>query len=158
MTAIAPTATDLPIATRAPRLLVVVDQPCAALELCTRVRAYAGTDGLDALVIAPTHDGVATPWYIDEDAARADAVHRLRACVACLSLEGIRACGQLGDPDPVQAIADALHQFPADAILLVSTAQPPGWPYQRVIDRIRRRFDQPIEHVVMPAQTLTRSG
>lgn len=141
------------------RLLVVVDQPCTAPELCASVREYVGADRVDALVIAPTHGSPDTQWYVDEDAARADATHRLRACVACLAGDGIRASGQLSDPNPVQAIADALHEFPADEILIVTAPQrPSNWLHQNVIDRARRRFEQPIAHVVMPTTPSRRSA
>ena len=140
------------------RVLVVVDQPCTAPELCASVREHVVTDRVDVLVIAPAHGSPDTQWYVDEDAARADATHRLRACVACLAGDGIRASGQLSDPDPVQAIADALYEFPADEILIVTAPQrPSNWLRKNVIDRARRRFDQPIAHVVMPA-TPSRTG
>jgi hypothetical protein len=132
-------------------LLVVVDQPCTAPELCASVRGYVGADWIDALVIAPSHGSPDTQWYVDDDAARADATHRLRACVACLAGDGIHAGGKLGDPDPVQAIGDALDEFPADEILIVTAPRrPSNWLHQDVIDRARRRFEQPIAHVVMP--------
>jgi hypothetical protein len=141
------------------RVLVVVNQPCTAPELCASVRGYVGADRVDALVIAPAHGSPDTQWYVDEDAARADATHRLRACVACLADDGIRADGRLSDPDPVQAIADALYEFPADEILIVTAPQrPSNWLHKSVIDRARRRFEQPIAHVVMPAASSRRSA
>ena len=94
-----------PSSRSARRVLIVVDEPCTSPELCTSVRGYAGNRPLEALVIAPAHSSAATQWYIDEEAARADATHRLRACVACLTRDGIHADGHLSDPDPVQAIA-----------------------------------------------------
>ena len=131
-------------------VLVVVDEPCISPELCASVRSSAGSGPVDALVIAPAHGSAATQWYVDEDAARADATRRLRASVSCLGGDGIRAEGQLGDPDPVQAITDALHVFPADEILLITAPQRPStWLHQNAIDRARRSFEQPIEHVVM---------
>ncbi len=139
------------------RMLVVVDEACTAPSLCAKVRGRAG-DGLEAFVISPAHGTVATQWYMDEDAARADATRRLRACIACLDDEGIPAGGQLADPDPVQAIADALRVFPADGILIVTAPQRPStWLRRSVVDRARRSFEQPIEHVVMPARS-ERSG
>jgi hypothetical protein len=151
---------DNPLNTTARRrLLVVVDQPCTAPELCASVRGYVGADRVDALVIAPAHGSPDTQWYVDDDAARADATHRLRACVACLAGDGIRASGQLSDPDPVQAIADALYEFPADEILIVTASQRPStWLHRNVIDRARRRFAQPIAHVVMPTTPSRRSA
>jgi hypothetical protein len=140
------------------RILVVVDTACTAPDLCASVRAYTGNSSIEALVIAPAHGSAATQWYVDEDAARADATHRVRACIACLAQDGIRARIQLADPDPVQAIADALHGFPADEILIVTASQRPStWLHANVVDRARRRFQQPIEHLAMPATPVRRS-
>ena len=132
-------------------VLVVVDEPCTSLELCASVRSHAGSSPTDVLVVAPTHGSPTTRWCVDEDATRADATHRLRACVACLRGDGIRTEGRLGDSDPVQAITDALRGFAADEIQIITAPQRRStWLHQNVIDRARRRFEQPIEHVVMP--------
>ena len=133
------------------RVLIVVDEPCTSPDLCASVRTFADNRPLEALVIAPAHGrAIATQWYVDEDAARADATHRLRGCVACLSRDGIRVAGQLGDRDPVQAIADALHAFPADEILIVTAPQRPSrWLRRNVIDRARHTFKQPVKHIAM---------
>ena len=140
------------------RILVVVDSACTSPELCASVRAYTGNDAIEALVIAPAHGSAATQWYVDEDAARADATHRVRACIACLAQDGIRARVQLADPDPLKAIADALHEFPADEILIVTAPQRPStWLHPNVVDRARRSFQQPIEHLVMSATPVRRS-
>jgi GABA permease len=153
MTAIAtPTASERRSRTPSRRVLVVADDACTTPELCASLRAFAGDTPIEALVIAPAHGTTATQWYVDEDAARADATHRLRTCVNCLVRDGIRVSGELSVPDPIQAIADALHEFPADEILLVTAPQRPSrWLRQNVIDRARRAFLQPITHIVMPA-------
>jgi hypothetical protein len=138
-------------AATARRVLIVVDEPCTSPELCASVRTYADDRPLDALVIAPARESVATQWYEDEDAARADAASRLRGCVACLSRDGIVVHGRLGDRDPVLAIGDALHEFPADEILFVTRPRRPSrWLRPNVIDRARHAFAQPITHIAMP--------
>lgn len=140
------------------RVLVVVDEACMSSDLCAGVREHAGSGPIEALVIAPAHGSAATRWYVDEDAARAEATRRLRASVACLAGGDIRAEGRLADPDPVQAIADALHDFPADEILIITAPQRPStWLHQNMIDRARRSVQQPIEHLVMPATPIRRS-
>ena len=132
------------------RILVAVDEACTSPSLCRNVRAHADGEPLEVFVISPAH-GVATQWYVDEDAALADATGRLRACIECLRSQGIPAEGGLADPDPVQAIADALEVFPADRILIVTAPQrPSSWLRRSVVDRARQAFTQPIEHVVMP--------
>ncbi|HEY5661296.1 MAG TPA: hypothetical protein VIR59_10945 [Gaiellaceae bacterium] len=144
--------------TRERRVLVVVDDACTTPEVCAGVRSYADDRPLAALVIAPAHESVATQWYVDEDAARADAAYRLRGCIACLRREGMRVEGHIGDSDPVHAIADALREFPADEILFVSAPQRPSrWLRPNVIDRARHSFPQPIEHIAMPPAVIAGS-
>lgn len=139
------------------RVLVVVDEACTSPDLCADVRDHVGSGPIEALIIAPAHGSAATQWYVDEEAARADATRRLRQSVACLSRGDIRTDGRLADPDPVQAIADALHDFPADEILIITAPQRPStWLRQNVIDRARRSFEQPIEYLVMPAAPVSR--
>jgi hypothetical protein len=153
MTALAtPAATELRAHPANRRILVVVDDACTAPELCASVRAFAGDSSVEALVVAPAHDTVSSQWYVDEEAARADATRRLRACVSCLARDGIRAGGELSDPDPIQGIADALHEFQADEILLVTAAQRPSrWLRHNVVDRAQYAFRQPVTHIAMPA-------
>jgi hypothetical protein len=137
---------------------VVADEACTSSDLCAGVWDHTGSGPIEALVIAPAHGSIATRWYVDEDAARADATQRLRASVACLARGDIRAEGRLADPDPVQAIADALHDFPADEILIVTAPQRPStWLRPNAIDRVRHSFRQPIEHLVISATPVTRS-
>jgi RNA polymerase sigma factor (sigma-70 family) len=58
----------------------------------------------------------------------------------------------------LHAIADALHEFPADEILLVTAPQRPSrWLRPNVIDRARQAFREPITHVVMPARSERRA-
>ena len=139
---------ELEQATR--HVLVVVDGACTTPELCECIRAHAGGRSTDARILAPVHGTDATGWYSDDDAARADATHRVRTCNANLAADGIHVTGVIGDPDPVRAIADALDAFPADEILLVTTPQRPSrWLHQAAVDRARRSFSQPVTHVQM---------
>jgi hypothetical protein len=117
----------------------------------------AGGASIEALVVAPAHGTASTQWYVDEDAAHAEATHRLRTCVSCLGRGGIRASGRLSESDPVQGIADALHDFQADEIVLVTALQRPSrWLRQDDIDRARRSFPQLITHLFMPAASEER--
>jgi hypothetical protein len=136
---------------RALRVLVVADDACTSPSLCTSVRAYAGSGPVEALVVAPVRGTPATQWYVDEDAARADATSRLRRCLGCLGDRGISVHGRLGDEDLVQAVADALEGFAADRILIVSAPQRPStWLRRSAVERVRQAFSQPVDHVVLP--------
>jgi hypothetical protein len=136
------------------RLLLVVDDACTAPELCASVREFERDTPIEALVIAPAGGTASTQWFLDEDAARADATHRLRTCLTRLASDGISVRGELSDPDPIQGIADALHEFPADEILLISPPQRPSrWLRQSVIERARDTFREPITHIVMTGRS-----
>jgi hypothetical protein len=139
------------------RVLVVVDEACPSPGLCATIRRRAAPDRVEAFVIVPARGSSVTQWYVDEDAARADATARLRRCVACLTGNGIRAEGQLADPDPVQAIADALHDFAADEILLVTAQQRPStWLRPNMLDRVRNSVRQPVGHAIVPPGEFVR--
>ena len=132
------------------RILVVVDQPCASHDLYEKIEAHAGDEPAEALVVVPEHGTAETHWYVDENAAHAEAAGRLRDYVHDLATSGVHAEGHLGDPDPVRAISDALYAFDADEIVLFTAAQRPStWLHRNVVDRARHSFAQPIEHVVV---------
>ena len=67
-----------------------------------------------------------------------------------------RATGEIGDSDPLDAAADAVHSFPADQIV-VST-YPEGhsnWLERNLPERLWERLGQPVTHLIsrfgMPA-------
>jgi hypothetical protein len=134
------------------RVLVVIGEACPSSELGAAIRRRAARRPVVAMVIAPARGSSVTQWYVDEDAARADAACRLRRCVACLMSDGIRAEGRLAHPDPEQAIAAALRSFAADEILLVTAPERPStWLSQDVIARVRRSVHRPVEQMIVPA-------
>src|SRR5262249_18010009 len=60
------------------------------------------------------------------------------------------ATGEVGDSDPVQAIADAIRTFAPDEIVI--STHPEGrsnWLERGVVDGAKERFDLPVTHVVV---------
>src|SRR5207253_770232 len=58
--------------------------------------------------------------------------------------------GEVGDADPLQAIADALHSFHADEIVVATHPEARShWLSRNVVDRARSRFGLPILHIVV---------
>jgi hypothetical protein len=76
----------------------------------------------NVLVVAPALNSRLRHWLSDEDATRRRAGERATAFVDWLEETGVQAKGQVGDADPLLAIADALATFPADEIMIA--AQP----------------------------------
>jgi hypothetical protein len=69
---------------------------------------------------------------------------------------GIEVSGEIGDDDPVLAVADVLNRQHIDEIV-VSTL-PPGasrWIKRDLPHRIARRFGIPVSHVVNVAEPVS---
>jgi hypothetical protein len=132
------------------RILVVANETVGGDELLTVLRGKAAGMREDVLVVCPALNSRLRTWTSDEDGARAAAQQRLAASLARLEEAGVRARGEIGDGDPLQALEDALREFPADEIV-VST-HPPGrsnWLEQGVVPAAEQRFDVPVTHVIV---------
>jgi GABA permease len=131
-------------------ILVIANETCAARELCMEIRYRAQPSDAEVLVVAPALSSHVRYWTSDVDHAREAAQRRLDASLAALAAAGVRARGEVGDADPIQAIEDALRTFGADEVIL--STHPPGrsnWLERDVVARARERFELPITHVVV---------
>ena len=132
------------------RVLVVANETVGGEELISLLRGKAIDADADVLLVCPALNTKVRTWTSDVDPARAEAQARLDASLARLERAGVRARGEIGDGDPLQALEDALREFPADEIV-VST-HPEGrsyWLEQGVVGDARQRFDVPLTHVVV---------
>ena len=81
----------------------------------------------------------------DEDEAREVARDRLEAMLARLRAQGIEATGEIGAPDPIEAVEDAIRGRDVDEILL--STLPPGisrWLGQDVPTRLKGSVMVPV--------------
>jgi hypothetical protein len=133
------------------RILVVANETSEGRTLHTTIRARAPDPGaVRVLLVAPALNSRLRHWLSDEDAARRAAEERLRRSLDRLDEAEIRADGVVGDADPLQAIDDALRGFRADEIVIAT--HPEGrsnWLARGFVERARRRYLQPIIHVVV---------
>jgi hypothetical protein len=100
------------------------------------------------LVVVPAEGG-------DGDSSRR-ARTRLNLVLERLRGAGLFAAGMIGDPDPYNAILNALQYFRVDDIVISTfPATKSGWLRTDLIDRVRRSTGKPVEHVIQsdPAQT-----
>ena len=59
------------------------------------------------------------------------------------------AAGMIGDPDPFNAIMNALQYFRVDDIVISTFPDTKsGWLRTDLIERVRRTTGKPVEHVV----------
>lgn len=119
------------------RLLVLVDTTCPALEIRNSIVAALAGPEPEVFVVAPV---LASPFHylVDDDRAeRGDAEARLVAVVDGLRAAGFDARGRIGDHDPVQALGDALAEFPAVEALVVTSAET-NWLEHDLFERARQ--------------------
>jgi GABA permease len=132
------------------RILVVANETVGGAELLELLGRKAEGVREEMRIVCPALNSRVRTWTSDEDGARAAAQERLGESLARLREAGVSARGEIGDGDPLQALEDALREFPADEIV-VST-HPPGrshWLEQGVVEQARLRFDVPVTHVVV---------
>ena len=139
------------------RILVVANETVAGTALREAIRAAAEGARANVLVVSPALNTPLKHWMSDEDGARAEAEGRLALSIGELERLGIQARGEVGDPDPLQAVEDALRTFGAD-LIIVST-HPEGrsnWLERGVVSGARERFAVPITHVVVDLEAESR--
>ena len=70
--------------------------------------------------------------------------------VSGIDSAGPAVSGRVGDADPLQAVADALVEFPADALILgVHTSDEANWRERRFSKKVRERFGLPVTEVML---------
>jgi nucleotide-binding universal stress UspA family protein len=126
-------------------VLVIASEPVSADLL----RSVAGDlpDDAEVLVVAPAStDSPLRFWVSDVDDAIAHADRTQTETVERLEEAGIDASGEVGDSEPLVAIADALTTFPADRIVVLAHER--GARDYREDDfaaQVRERFGLPVE-------------
>lgn len=120
----------------------VADRPAGVPELVRRQVLEAD----EVRVIAPLLTTVLESWTSALDDAAGSAAERAGAIVS-----GMQSAGRgdtkaaLGDENPLQAIADALAVFPADALILAVHTPDVAHRRERGLpEKVRARFGLPL--------------
>jgi hypothetical protein len=136
------------------RILVIANETVEGEPLLQMIEERAHGYRSNVLVVAPAQPSPLQHFASDDDPSRAAARERLDATLARLREVGISARGEVGDPDPLQAIEDALRTFGPDEVII--STHPEGrshWLEQGVVERARQRFALSITHVVVDLET-----
>jgi hypothetical protein len=133
----------------AKRLLIIsneliADRPAGVPEVVWKqVR-----DADEVRVVVPALTDRLQSWLSDIDGAILEADTRMNDLIGGISHPGIQ--GRVGDEDPLQAVADALADFAADAIII--SVHPPdeaNWRERRLGEKIRARFRLPLTEMIL---------
>jgi GABA permease len=144
------------------RYLIVANQTLGTDELSKAVadRSTAGPAEFWVLVPAtqvtdlaspaflPGMGGVPVPVHASAEESEALARSRLDAALERLRSAGFTVDGEVGDPDPFEAIKHTLATRQFDEIV-VSTlpARLSRWLHQDLPSRVERKFHVPVTHV-----------
>lgn len=120
--------------------------------LRSRVREHSRGETTEVRVVAPAADVSPLQWLAsDEDAAREHAAEVADRSARAVEPEADGAEAGVGDTDPVQAIEDALRQFPADELILITRegSEEASWLEKDASAAALERFDLPITRIVV---------
>lgn len=144
------------------RCLVVANQTLGGLALVTAIRQRLAEGPHSFYVVVPATPSAFLRWELQAQAAGGDpipdtqgreyAVRRLDTELSRLRSIGADADGEVGDVHPLQAISDVLDRGTFDEIIISTLPQGISrWLKMDLPDRVARRFDLPVTHIVGPA-------
>jgi hypothetical protein len=130
------------------RILVVATTSVPEAELRERIRAHAGEDA-ELLVVVPASNISKLDWLTNaEDDARADAAQLAEEVADGVSGEGVET--RVGDDDPAKAVEDALSDFPAEELIVITRAgEEADWLEEGSGATAQNRFSLPVTHLVV---------
>jgi hypothetical protein len=136
---------------RPANVLVIGNETVIGEALLDRIRERAGTGPARFLIVSPQSD--------PSQSEHPEAERRLRRALAELRASGIEAHGQIAHPDPYAAAMQAVQDERVDEII-VSTfeEEKSGWLRRNLIERLTNDAKVPVEHVVIPAETVGAEG
>jgi hypothetical protein len=130
------------------RVLVVATSSVPEAELRERVRAHAG-DEAELLVVVPASKISKLDWLTNaEDDARAEAAQRAEEVAEAVPGDDVET--RVGDSDPVKAIEDALRDFPAEELIVLTRPnEEADWLEEGSGEEAQKRFSLPVTHLVV---------
>jgi GABA permease len=137
------------------RYLVVANRTLGGEHLAEEVRRRLEAGDCRFHVVVPMTP-VAEHGSWNEGHSRVEAQKRLDVARARFRELGAAVTGELGDPSPVLAIADALRGQEFDGIIL-STLRPGAsrWLKLDLPHRVERDFSLPVTHVVADTERVS---
>lgn len=129
--------------------LGAIERPEQAQEIAEMAHAGALVESLrtdadpEVLVLAPATNRALAEWLSDLGDARFDAQRRLALSIGTLAAAGLKAHGQVGDADPVQAVEDALRSYRAREVVVVAGPE----ALEGALEELARRLPLPVRRL-----------
>jgi hypothetical protein len=133
-------------------VLVVANETIGGRKLLEAVNERAGEDVRFVLCVPQNRPRAGLVIYDDAvfDAAQA----RVDLALEVIRDMGIRAIGEVGDPDPYTAAVDAVREYsPQEIIISTYPETRSGWLRRDLIERVEDATGLPVTHVVTDIET-----
>ena len=128
-------------------ILVVANRTVTGQKLLDAMRAHAASGDTTFRFVVPA-TRPSSGLIIYDDAVRQSAEARVELATEIFKEAGLKATGEVGDPDPFMATMDAVAQGrPQSIIVSTHPSTHSGWQRRDLIDRIRNATGLPVEHV-----------
>jgi hypothetical protein len=125
--------------------LVVANQTVGGQPLIELLKTKAAESPHRFTVVVPRGDN--------------EAAQRLSDTLARLREAGLKATGQVLDPDPFTAIQNALQFYRVDEIVISTfPGERSGWLRMNLVERTRSTTSVPVEHIEGAAQEAAQEG
>ena len=135
-------------------ILVIANETVAGKTLIDALQERAKGGPIRVTVVSP-QNAPRAGYVVYDESRRSAAERRLRRTLDLLHEAGIASRGAVVDPDPLQAIRDALHEYRPDEIII--STHPEGlkssWLRANLIERARKVSAVPVDHVVVDLES-----
>ncbi len=130
---------------------MVTTRPVAGERLREEVSRAAGGEDAEVRIVSPASDVSRLEWLAnDEDSARREADDKAAEAAAAVAPEASVVDAGVGDSDPVKAIEDALREWPADEVLVLTPeGEDANWLETGAGEEAQERFGVPVRHVTV---------
>jgi hypothetical protein len=128
-------------------ILVVANETLGGRELIDAVRERAADDVRFVLCVPQNKPSAGLVIY--DDAVFDSAQVRVDLALEVIRDMGIRAIGEVGDPDPYSATLDAVGEYrPEEIIISTYPETRSGWLRRDLIERVKDATGLPVTHIV----------
>jgi hypothetical protein len=128
-------------------VLVVANETLSGRALIDAVRDRADADVRFVLCVPQNRPRSGRVIY--DDAVFDAAQVRVDLALEVIRTMGVRAIGEVGDPDPFSATLDAVREYGAQEIIVSTYPESrSGWLRRDLIERVREATGLPVTHIV----------
>ncbi len=130
---------------------MVTTVPVDQSLLRDQLRERTGGAAAEIRIVAPAADVSPLEWLSnDEDEARAEAQRVADEAAGAVEGDARVVEAGVGDSDPVKAIEDALREWPADEVLVVTPrGEEANWLERGAGAQADDRFGVPVSHLAV---------